>query len=141
MAIGDKHRLTKREKREKPEGKRKQRSALADVVTREYTIHLHKRVHSVGFKHRAPKAVKAVQEFARKHMGTKLVKLDQSCNRAIWRKGVKDVPRRLRVRLSRKRNDDENAKEKLFTEVTVVDSISSPSQFRGLTTIVVEQDE
>lgn len=28
----------------------KQRSALHDVVTREYTIHLHKRVHDVAFK-------------------------------------------------------------------------------------------
>lgn len=29
---------------------RKQRSALQDVVTREYTINLHKRVHDLGFK-------------------------------------------------------------------------------------------
>jgi hypothetical protein len=30
---------------------RKSRSALSDVVSREYTIHLHTRVHGVGFKH------------------------------------------------------------------------------------------
>lgn len=34
--------------REKKE--RKTRSALSDVVTREYTIHLHKHVHGLGFK-------------------------------------------------------------------------------------------
>jgi len=28
----------------------KQRSALHDVVTREYTIHMHKRTHDLGFK-------------------------------------------------------------------------------------------
>jgi large subunit ribosomal protein L31e len=31
------------------------------------------------------------------------------------------VPTRLRVRLARKRNEDENAKEKLYTLVTIVD--------------------
>lgn len=30
---------------------RKQRSALTDVVAREYTIHLHTKVHGHGFKH------------------------------------------------------------------------------------------
>lgn len=41
-----------------PRGKntpeRKQRSALSDVVAREYTIHLHTRVHGHGFKHVRP---------------------------------------------------------------------------------------
>jgi len=142
MAIGDKYRRPQREKREKPADKqRKQRSALADVVTREYTIHLHKHVHSIGFKHRAPTAVKAVCKFARQHMGTKDVRLDPNCNRAIWRRGIKDVPRRLRIRLARKRNDDEGAKEMLYTYVTVVDSYQTPAQFRGVSTVVVEQDE
>lgn len=30
---------------------RKTRSALTDVVAREYTIHLHTKVHGEGFKH------------------------------------------------------------------------------------------
>jgi hypothetical protein len=29
-----------------------------EVVTREYTINLHKRLHGIGFKYRAPRAVK-----------------------------------------------------------------------------------
>ena len=101
---------------------RKQRSALSDVITRsdrlqgiqrelslirlglvdrEYTIHLHKRVHDVAFKKRAPTGIKAVKAFAYKAMGTKDVRLDPELNAAIWGKGVKDVPRRIRVRLSR----------------------------------------
>lgn len=44
------------------------RSALTDVVTREYTIHLHKRVFGVSFKKRAPKAVKEIKDFAKKAM-------------------------------------------------------------------------
>ena len=42
----------------------KTRSALQDVVTREYTIHLHKRVHGRSFKKRVPWAVKSVVDFA-----------------------------------------------------------------------------
>ena len=41
-----------------------------DVVTREYTIHLRKLLRGVGFKKRAPRAVKEVKEFAKKAMGT-----------------------------------------------------------------------
>lgn len=35
---------------------RKTRSALTDVVAREYTIHLHTKVHGKGFKHVGPPA-------------------------------------------------------------------------------------
>jgi hypothetical protein len=35
---------------------------LGEVVTREYTINLHKRLHGIGFKYRAPRAVKVTQE-------------------------------------------------------------------------------
>ncbi|BGP01443.1 60S ribosomal protein L31-B [Rhodotorula toruloides] len=118
---------------------RKTRSALTDVVAREYTIHLHTKVHGKGFKHRAPSAVKAVRTFAQKAMGTKKVLLEPSVNAAIWGKGIKNVPHRLRVRLHRKRNDDESAKEdeKLYTLVSVVPT----TNFKGLNTTVVEADE
>ncbi|KAF8415789.1 ribosomal protein L31e-domain-containing protein [Boletus edulis BED1] len=101
------------------------RSALQDVVTREYTIHLHKRVHGRSFKKRAPWAVKCVAEFARKSMGTKDVRIDPKLNQAVWAQGIKTVPHRIRVKLERKRNDEENAKEKLYTyglQTTVVDA-------------------
>ena len=98
----------------------KVRSALKDVVTREYTIHLHKHVHGSAFKKRAPKAVKAIKEFAQKAMGTKDVRVDSGLNKQVWARGIKHVPHRIRVRLSRKRNDEEDAKEKLYTLVTYV---------------------
>ena len=78
------------------------RSALADVVTREYTIHLHKRVHGRSFKKRAPWAVKSVVDFAQKAMGTKDVRLDPKLNQQLWSQGIKNVPHRIRVRLERK---------------------------------------
>lgn len=36
---------------QKTNAERKTRSALTDVVAREYTIHLHTKVHGEGFKH------------------------------------------------------------------------------------------
>lgn len=79
----------------------KTRSALQDVVTREYTIHLHKRVHGRSFKKRAPHAVKSVVEFAQKAMGTSDVRVDPKLNQAIWAQGIKSVPHRIRVKLER----------------------------------------
>ncbi|KAI0342383.1 hypothetical protein BDW22DRAFT_1413617 [Trametopsis cervina] len=114
----------------------KTRSALQDVVTREYTIHLHKRVHGRSFKKRAPHAVKSVVEFAQKAMGTQDVRVDPKLNQALWSQGIKSVPHRIRVKLERKRNDDEGAKEKLFTYAShiIVDT------FKGLETTVVEAE-
>merc|ERR1712048_597635 len=104
------------------------RSAVADVVTREYTINLHKRIHGTGFKKRAPKAVTAIRKFAEQAMGTKDVRIEQPLNKYVWSKGVKNVPYRVRVRLSRRRNEDENATEKLYTLVSYV----HVSSFKGL---------
>ncbi|KAG6815308.1 hypothetical protein H0H93_010283 [Arthromyces matolae] len=114
----------------------KTRSALKDVVAREYTIHLHKLVHGRSFKKRAPWAVKSVVDFAQKAMGTSDVRLDPKLNQAIWAQGVKTVPHRLRVKLERKRNDDENAKEKLYTYVS---HVIVPT-FKGLQTTVVDAE-
>ena len=95
-------------------------------------------MHDVAFKKRAPKGVKEVVKFAQKAMGTKGVRVDPKLNQEVWKYGVKDVPRRIRVRLERKRNDDEDAKEKLYTYATPVLGITN---FHGLETTVIEQDE
>jgi large subunit ribosomal protein L31e len=81
-----------------------------DVVTREYTINLHKKLHSIKFKARAPRAVKEIKKFASKIMGTNDVRLDVKLNKAVWSKGIRNVPTRLRIVIERKRNDDEDAK-------------------------------
>lgn len=114
------------------------------MVTREYTIHLHKYVHGRSFKKRAPTAVKSVVAFAKREMGTSDVRIDPKLNQALWARGIKTVPHRIRVKLEReccfysvstlpmqrlsflrliylvdatsigKRNDEENAKERLY---------------------------
>eukprot|EP00128_Syssomonas_multiformis_P008041 Colp12_sorted_trinity150504_noHs@1069 len=113
---------------------KKKRTALSDVVTREYTIHIHKHVHGTSFKKRAPKAIKAIKQFAEKVMGTADVRVDTRLNKHIWGQGIKNPPHRVRVRLARKRNEDESAANKLYTLVTVVPVTS----FKGLQTVNVE---
>lgn len=81
-------------------------------------------VHGRSFKKRAPWALKSVKEFATKHMGTKDVRVDPKLNQAIWGQGIKNVPKRLRIRLERKRNDEEGAKERLYTLATVVPGVT-----------------
>ncbi|XP_014259543.1 60S ribosomal protein L31-like [Cimex lectularius] len=104
----------------KSKGNRKSKSMINEVATREYTINLHKRLFGIGFKKRAPRAIKAIREFAKKHMGTPDVRIDTHLNKEVWRKGVRNVPYRLRVRLARRRNDDEDSPNKLYTLVTYV---------------------
>ena len=121
----------------KPSRDERKKNRAADVVTREYTINLHKRVHGVSFKKRAPRAAKEIRKFAKKMMGTEDVRLDVVLNKYLWSQGVRNVPNRVRVRLHRKRNEDEEASEKLFTLVTHV----PVNHFHGLQTKTVEDDE
>ncbi|KAI4597148.1 60S ribosomal protein L31 [Pestalotiopsis sp. 9143b] len=148
-------------KGKKPAGK----SAIDQVVAREYTIHLHKRdeeedekepdglatktwkenevltdyfflqLHGASFKKRAPKAIKEIKDFAQKAMQTSDVRIDPQLNKKVWEQGVKGVPYRIRVRISRRRNDEEDAKEKLYSYVQAV-NVKNP---KGLVTVVVEE--
>eukprot|EP00088_Acartia_fossae_P039573 TRINITY_DN411_c0_g1_i1.p2 TRINITY_DN411_c0_g1~~TRINITY_DN411_c0_g1_i1.p2 ORF type:complete len:135 (-),score=47.57 TRINITY_DN411_c0_g1_i1:226-597(-) len=119
--------------------KDKKSSAIGDVVTREYTINLHKRLHGIGFKYRAPRAVKEIKKFAEKQMGTQDVRIDTRLNKAIWSQGVRGVPFRMRVRLARMRNEDEDSVHKLYTLVTHVPI--PKNGFKGLQTENVETSE
>jgi len=105
-------------------------------VSREYTINLHKRVHGVQFKKKAPCAVKEIVKFAQKAMKTEDVRVDVKLNKFVWSKGIRNVPYRVRVRLARRRNEDEDAKEKMYTLVTHVPVAS----FKTLQTKNVDDD-
>uniref|UniRef100_A0A8P0TR44 60S ribosomal protein L31 n=1 Tax=Canis lupus familiaris TaxID=9615 RepID=A0A8P0TR44_CANLF len=74
--------------------KKKGRSAINEVVTREYTINIHKRIHGVS------------------------------------------VPYCIRVRLSRKRNEDEDSPNKLYMLVTYV----PVTTFKNLQTVNVDEN-
>ena len=79
------------------------------VITRDATIHLHKRVFGVSFKKKAPRAVAEIRKFVTQKMGTKDVRVDAELNNFIWSKGIRNVPYRVRVRMSRKIKDDDDA--------------------------------
>ena len=125
----------------KKQGGRKEakgkKSTMNEVVTREYTINMHKRIHGTGFKKRAPRAIKEIKKFAVQQMGTDDVRLDTRLNKAIWAQGIRNVPFRLRVRLSRRRNEDEDSIHKLYTLVTHVQVES----FKRLTTVNVDNED
>ncbi|CAH1370860.1 hypothetical protein MTP99_012373 [Tenebrio molitor] len=104
----------------KQKGEKSRKSAINEVVTREYTVNLHKRLHGISFKKRAPRAIKEIRKFAEQQMGTPDVRIDTRLNKQLWSKGIRNVPFRVRVRLSRRRNDDEDSVNKLFTLVTYV---------------------
>merc|ERR1739841_36912 len=116
---------------------KKKSTPLNEVVTREYTINLHKRIHGMQFKKRAPRAIREIKKFAEAMMGTPDVRVDVGLNKFVWSKGVRNVPRRARVRLSRRHNDDEDSTNKLYTLVTVV----NVDNFKGLQTATVESDD
>ncbi|EIF46955.1 60S ribosomal protein L31B [Brettanomyces bruxellensis] len=111
-------------------------ASLKEPVSREYTINLHKRLHGIQFKRRAPRAVKEIKKFATLHMGTEDVRLDPKLNVALWKRGIQGVPTRLRLRISRKKNEEESAKSKMFS---YVEYVNVPS-IKGLQTTVVEDE-
>lgn len=62
------------------------------------------------------------------------MRLDPQLNKKVWEAGVKGVPYRLRVRISRKRNDEEGAKNRLYSYVQAV----NVKDAKGLQTALVE---
>merc|ERR1711874_484984 len=117
--------------------KKSAKSPMNEVVTREYTINLHKRIHGMQFKKRAPRAIREIKKFAEQMMGTPDVRIDVSLNKLVWSQGVRNVPRRARIRLARRHNDDEDSTNKLYTLVSAV----KVDSFKGTQTVTVESDD
>ncbi len=110
--------------------------ANKEPVCREYTVNLHKAMHGISFKRRAPRAIKVIKAFAKKQMGTSDVRLDQALNKEVWSKGIKSVPTRVRIQIRRVRNEDEDAKEEMYSHVTVAEV--PETGFKGLGTSKVD---
>ncbi len=84
------------------------------TVTRTHTIHLHKLLHDVKFKKKAPRAIKAIRDFAAKTLFTDDVRIDTELNQQIWRNGVRNVDRRVEVVMERKKNEEDDESENKF---------------------------
>lgn len=82
-------------------GKKKGHSEIKLVVTREYTINIHKYIHGVGFKC-APQAFKEVYKFVMKETVTPDVQIDTRINIAVWTKEIRSVLYHIHMQLSKK---------------------------------------
>jgi len=47
---------------------------------------------------RAKKAIKIIREFLAKHTKAETIKIDKSINEAIWTRGIRKVPSKIRVK-------------------------------------------
>lgn len=81
-------------------------------------------------------ALGQIKKFARKEMGTSDVRVDVRLNKEVWKRGISNVPMRVRVQIARLRNDDEDAKEDMYSYVTHAELPSTG--FSGLGTKIVE---
>ncbi len=73
---------------------------MSQELERVYTINLGKVLLSVD-THRAPRAINMIKEFARHHMKTSEIKIEEDLAHIIWSKGVRSPPRKIRVRMSK----------------------------------------
>ncbi len=67
-------------------------------------------------------------------MKTSDVRVDVKLNKAVWSQGIKNVPNRLRIVIQRKRNEDDDEKEEMFSLVTLAEDQSS----KGKGVVVLE---
>ncbi|XP_045143950.1 60S ribosomal protein L31-like [Echinops telfairi] len=116
--------------------RKKGRWAINEVMTREDTIDIHKRIHGVGVKKRVRRALTEIQKFSVQEMGTPDVRIHTRLSKAVWAKGLRNVPYRIHVRLSRKHNEDEDSPNKLYTLVTYM----PVTTFKNLQIVNVEEN-
>ena len=73
---------------------------MSQELERVYTIPLGK-VKLSQSQHRAVRAINMIKEFARHHMKVEEIKVEEDLSHLIWSKGVRNPPRKVRVRLSK----------------------------------------
>ena len=72
-----------------------------------------------------------IRKFAQKAMNTEKVVIDTTVNQYVWSKGIRNIPRRIRVRLARK-VDGEGEDEKTVGFLIFLVTCSSTPLFRSL---------
>lgn len=85
--------------------------------SRDVTVNLLTRVHKIAFKKKAKRAVSEIRKFAAKNMKTDDVRIDTRLNQYVWSNGIRNVPRKVRIRMTRRKNEDEESKSKFYTLV------------------------
>ena len=73
-------------------------ATIEETTTRVYTINLGKAWITPEHK-RTDRVVNMIREFAKKHMKSNEIKLDQDLNRQLWSRGKTKPPRKVRVKM------------------------------------------
>ena len=73
-------------------------SNTEENLTRIYTINLGKAWITPKYK-RADRVINIVKDFAKRHMKSDEIKIDQDLNRQIWSRGKTNPPRKVRVKM------------------------------------------
>ncbi|MBR9701684.1 50S ribosomal protein L31e [Candidatus Pacearchaeota archaeon] len=82
---------------------KKKSEPKTDKLEREYVIPIRNKIkHAVRYK-KTPKAMKTIKEFLVRHMKVRdrdlsKVKIDGYLNEAVWQRGIKNPPHKIRVR-------------------------------------------
>jgi len=73
---------------------------LSQESERVYTINLGK-VWLSPNNQRAKRAINMIKEFTEHHMKTEQIKIDQDLSHAIWERGIRSPPRKIRVKMAK----------------------------------------
>jgi large subunit ribosomal protein L31e len=73
---------------------------LSQEAERVYTINLGK-VWLSPNNQRAKRAINMIREFATHHMKTEQIKIDQDLSQAVWKRGIRSPPRKIRVKMAK----------------------------------------
>ena len=73
---------------------------MSQELERVYTINLGKVLLSPN-NQRAKRAINMIKEFARHHMKTEEIKIEETVSHIIWKRGIKHPPRKIRVSMTK----------------------------------------
>ena len=89
-----------------------------------YTVPLGKAWNVPRYR-RAEKAITILRQFTKRHMKPEEVIIDPTVNEAIWARGIKNPPRKIRVRLSK---DDEGLVTVTLAESAVEEEVEAAEE-------------
>ncbi|HIQ33002.1 MAG TPA: 50S ribosomal protein L31e [Methanothermococcus okinawensis] len=78
-----------------------------------YTIPLRDVTNRSRATKRAPRAIKKIREFLKRHTKCEVIKLDKSINEKIWERGISKIPPRIRVKVIK---EEENVAKAILVE-------------------------
>ena len=97
-------------------------SNTEENVTRLYTINLGKAWITPQYR-RTDRVINIVKDFAKRHMKTDDIKIDQDLNNQIWSRGKTNPPRKVRVKMLK--DEDETVIVSLYEVTKEAESVTA----------------